>query len=99
MNNLTPEMGYAQQIVKNTIGTQAKVNGFEWSDGGGLFNKVFKVNTTDGNFILKMECDKIFFATCKDQIENEVLGNAIFQKAGFRAPTYLRMILTKILSA
>jgi len=74
-------MVYAQQIVKNTIGTQTKVNGFEWSDGGGLFNKVFKVNTTNGNFILKMECDKIFFATRKDQIENEVLGNRIFQKA------------------
>lgn len=82
MNNTTLEMVYAQQIVKNTIGTQTKVKGFEWSDGGGLFNKVFKVNTTDGNFILKMECDKIFFATRKDQIENEVFGNEIFQKAG-----------------
>ena len=82
-NEIRPDIWeYARQIVKNTIGTRSKVKGFEWSDGGGLFNKVFKVNTTDGNFILKIECDKIFFSTRKDQIENEVLGNEIFRKAG-----------------
>ena len=95
MDNSTPEMIYAQQIVKNTIGTQAKVKGFEWSDGGGLFNKVFKVNTTDGNYILKIERDKIFFATRKDQIENEVLGNELFQKARISCPNILAFDFTK----
>jgi len=75
-------MDYARQIVKNALGSRVRVNWFEWSDGGGLFNKVFKVNASDGNFILKIECDKIFFATRKDQIENEVFGNKLFQKAG-----------------
>jgi aminoglycoside phosphotransferase (APT) family kinase protein len=78
---VAPEIhGYAEQIVKNTLGTQAKFKGFEWF-GGGLYNKVFKLNTTVGNFILKMECD-IFNSTRKEQIENEVYGNQIFQKAG-----------------
>ena len=92
---VAPEIhGYAEQIVRNTIGTQVKVNGFEWT-AGGLFNKVFKVNTTDGNFILKMECDKIFFATRRGQIENEVLGNEIFQKAGIPTANILAYDFTK----
>ncbi|MCL2775503.1 MAG: phosphotransferase [Oscillospiraceae bacterium] len=95
-NNVALEIWeYTRQIVKNTIGTQAEVKGFEWSDGGGLFNKVFKVNTTDGNFILKIECDKIFFATRKDQIENEVLGNEMFQKAGIPCANILAYDFTK----
>lgn len=93
--NVEPEItGYAEQIVKNIFDTQAKVNGFEWASGG-LFNKVFKVNTTEGNFILKMECDKIFFATRKEQIENEVLGNEIFQKAGIPCANILAYDFTK----
>ena len=94
-NTVAPEIhNYAQQIVKNTIGTQTKVNGFEWS-GGGLYNKIFKVNTTNGNFILKMECDKIFFVTRRAQIENEVLGNEIFQKAGIPCANILAYDFTK----
>ena len=82
VKNITPEIqGYAHQIVKNVFGTHVKVKGFEWAMGG-LYNKLFKVNTTDGDFVLKMECDKIFFATRKNQIENELIGNRIFQKAG-----------------
>ena len=85
---------YTQQIVKNTLGTQVKVKEFEWA-AGGLFNKVFKVNTTDGNFVLKVECDKIFFATRKDQIENEVIGNALFKKAGIPCANVLAYDYTK----
>ena len=85
---------YAEQIIKNTLGTQTKLKGFEWS-GGGLFNKIFKVNTSDGNFMLKVECDKIFFATRKDQIENEVIGNAIFQTAGIPCARILAYDFTK----
>jgi len=88
-------MGHAEQIVKNTIGTKTKLKGFEWSDGGGLFTKVFKLDTTDGCYILKIERDKIFFATRKDQIENEVLGNQIFQKAGISCANILAYDLTK----
>ena len=95
MDNITREMVCAEQIVKNAIGTQTKVKGFEWSDGGGLFNKVFKVNTTDGDFILKIECDKIFFATRKEQIENEVLGNKLFQAAGIPCVNILAYDFTK----
>ena len=93
--NIAPEIQmYTQQIVKNTIGTQAQVKGFEWS-AGGLFNKVFKINTTNGDFVLKVECDKIFYATRKDQIENEVLGNALFQKAGIPCANILAYDYTK----
>ena len=95
MDNTMPEMIYAQQIVKNIIGTQSKVKELEYSDAGGLFNKVIKVNTTTGNFILKVEADEIFFATRKDQIENEVLGNAIFQKAGIPCANILAYDYTK----
>ena len=94
--NIAPEiLAFAQQIVKNAIGTNVKVNGFEWSDGGGLFCKVFKINTTDGNFILKAERDKVFFATRKNQIENEVLGNELFQKAGISCPNIFAYDFTK----
>jgi len=88
-NYVAPEITvYAEQIIKNTIGTKTKIKSFEWSTGG-LFNKVFCINTTDGDFVLKIECDKIFFATRKDQIENEVAGNQIFQKAGVACPNIL----------
>jgi len=95
-NNVAPEIWeYTRKIVKNTFGTQAEVKEFEWSDGGGLFCKVFKVSTTDGTFILKVERDKIFFANRKDQIENEVLGNEIFKKAGISCPNILAYDFTK----
>ena len=95
-NNIAPEIWeYTRQIVKNTLGTQVKLNGFEWSNGGGLFCKVFKINTNTGDFILKVERDKIFFATRKDQIENEVFGNAIFRKAGIACPDILAYDFTK----
>jgi len=78
-----------RQIVKNAIGTKAEIKGVEWSDGGGMYCKVFKINTADGSFILKTERDKIFFATRKDQIENEVIGNRLFQQAGIPCPSIL----------
>jgi len=95
-NYIAPEIWeYTRQIVRNAIGTQAEVKRFEWSDGGGLFCKVFKVNTTEGNFILKVERDKIFFSTRKDQIENEVIGNQLFQKAGIPCANILAYDFTK----
>jgi len=94
-NKVTLEIhGYVQQIVKNTIGTQTEIKGFEWAMGG-LYNKLFKVNTNDGDFVLKIECDKIFYATRKEQIENEVRGNAIFQKAGIPCANVLAYDFTK----
>jgi hypothetical protein len=88
-------MVYARQIVKNALGTQAIVKGFEYTNAGGLFNKVIKVNTSGGDFILKIECDEIFFATRKEQIENEVLGNAIFSKAGIPCAEIIAYDYTK----
>jgi len=88
-NYVAPEIiVYAEQIIKNTLGTKTKIKAFEWSTGG-LFNKIFCINTTDGDFVLKIECDKIFFSIRKDQIENETLGNQIFQKAGVLCPNIL----------
>jgi hypothetical protein len=61
-NNIAPEIWeYTRQIVKSAIGNKTEVKGFEWSDGGGFLCKVFNVSTTGGNFILKVERDKIFF--------------------------------------
>jgi hypothetical protein len=89
-DNVAPEIWeYTRQIVKNALGSQTAVKGFEWSDGGGLFCKVFRVVTSEGDFILKVERDRIFFANRKDQIENEVLGNEIFQKAGIACASVL----------
>ncbi len=94
-NFISPEiLGYAQQIVNKTIGAKTKVNSFGWSEGG-LFNKVFKVDTTDGDFVLKIECDTIFFSTRKEQIENEVLGNELFKKAGIPTASILAYDYTK----
>ena len=76
------------------FGERAKVNSFEWSTGG-LFNKIFKINTTEGDFILKMECDEIFFATRKEQIENEVYGNELFRRFGIPCPKILAHEFTK----
>jgi len=42
-----------------------------------------------------MECDRIFFATRKDQIENEVHGNEIFQKAHIPCANILAYDFTK----
>ncbi|MCL2813035.1 MAG: phosphotransferase [Oscillospiraceae bacterium] len=95
-DNIAPKIWeYTRQIAKNAFGAKAGVAGFEWSDGGGLFCKVFKVVTSEGIFILKVERDKIFFPNRKDQIENEVLGNAIFQKAGIACPDILAYDFTK----
>jgi len=94
-NNIAPEIqASAQQIVKTVFGERAKVNSFEWSTGG-LFNKIFKINTTEGDFILKMECDEIFFATRKEQIENEVYGNELFRRFGIPCPKILAHEFTK----
>lgn len=94
-NYVAPEISeYARQIVKNAIGTQTKIDSVEWS-AGGLFNKVNYIHTTEGCFILKIECDKIFLSTRKEQIENEVFGNKLFQKAGIPCASVLAYDFTK----
>lgn len=81
-NYVAPEvLDYARQIVKQTIGTKAVLKSVEWA-GGGLYNKVYYVNTNQGDFILKMECDQIFLSTRKDQIENEVSSSKLLKDAG-----------------
>jgi len=87
-------MGYAQQIIKNMIGAQTKIKGIEWS-GGRFYNEVSRVNTTDGDFILKIERDKIFFSTRKEQTENDVYGNELCQKAGIPCANILAYDFTK----
>ena len=81
-NYIAPAIpGYAESIVKSTLGTQAKVNSVEWT-AGGLYNKVFYVHTSRGCFILKIECDKIFPSNRTGQMENEVEGIRVFTQAG-----------------
>ena len=87
-------MDYAQHIIRNTIGTQPQIKGFAWS-GGGLFNKVYKINTIDGDFFLKIERDKIFCATRREQTENEVYGNELCQKAEIPCANILAYDFTK----
>lgn len=81
-NYVAPEIfDYAGQIIKKVLGTKVILKSVEWS-GGGLYNKVYYVNTSQGNYILKMECDEIFLSTRKGQIENEVYANRLLQGAG-----------------
>jgi len=109
-NYLAPEIpGYAQSILKSTFGANAEVQSFRWSDGGGLYNKVYCIDTSEGSFILKIECGRIFPSTRKGQIENEVEGSRLFAKAGIPCPPVIahdftgqeigvRYILTECLS-
>jgi len=88
-NYVAPEIqGYARSIVKTVLGTQAKLQSVEWS-AGGLYNKVFYVHTSEGCFMLKIECETIFPSTRKGQIENEVEGNRLFTQAGIPCPKIL----------
>ena|GEM_PF-1106088 len=88
-NYVAPEIpGYARQIIKSLFGAKEEVNSFEWT-GGQIFNKVYCLNTTEGRFVLKIQCDRIFFSTRKEQIENEVLGGGLFRGAGIPCPAAL----------
>lgn len=109
-NYIAPEIqGYARSIIKSVIGARAEIQSFRWSDGGGLYNKVYCLDTTEGSFILKIECDKIFPSTRKGQIENEVEGSRLLIQAGVPCPPVtaydfigkdfgVRYILTECLS-
>ena len=109
-NYIAPEIqGYAQGIIKAAIGTRAEIQSFRWSDGGGLYNKVYCLDTTEGSFILKIECEKIFPSTRNGQIENEVEGSRLLKQAGIPCPPVtaydiigkdfgVRYILTECLS-
>jgi len=88
-NYVAPEIpSYAQSIVKVVIGTKAEVKSVEWT-AGGLYNKVFYVHTSEGCFILKIECDKIFPSTRIGQMENEVEGSRLVRQAGIKSPKIL----------
>lgn len=88
-NYVAPEIpAYAKQIVKNTIGSQAKVNSIEWT-AGGLYNKVFYVHTSEGCFILKIECNRVFPSTRIGQMENEVEGSRLFRQTNIPSPKIL----------
>jgi len=88
-NYVAPEIpGYARTIIKQTLGTKAELQSIEWS-GGGLYNKVFLVHTSEGCFVLKIECDNIFPSTRQGQMENEVEGIRLFTQAGIPCPMVL----------
>ena len=88
-NYVAPEIpGYAKSIVKKTLGTKTELQSVEWT-AGGLFNKVFYVHTSEGCFILKIECEKIFPSTRMGQMENEVDGIRLFTQAGIPCPKVL----------
>ncbi len=88
-NYIAPEIaGYAEQIVKKTIGAQTEIKFIEWSTGG-LYNKVYIVHTTEGEFVLKTECNKIFPTSRTGQIENEVEGIRLCKQAGIPCPNVL----------
>ena len=87
-NYIAPEIpGYAKEIIK-TLGSKAELKSVEWT-AGGLYNKVFYVHTSEGCFILKIECEKIFPSTRTGQIENEVEGIRLFTQAGIPCPKVL----------
>ena len=69
------------RIVKETIGTQTEVLsvGQSW---GGIYNKLFVIETSERNFNMKAERKKIFPSTRAGQIENEVEGSQLFKQAG-----------------
>lgn len=93
---IAPEIpGYAQSIIKSAIGARTKIQSFRWADGGGLYNKVYCLDTSDGSFILKIECDKIFPSTRKGQMENEVEGSRLLKQAGIPCPSVLAYDFTK----
>jgi hypothetical protein len=67
------------------------------------------LDTTEGSFILKIECDKIFPSTRKEQIESEVEGSRLLKQADVSCPPIIaydfarkdigvRYILTECLS-
>jgi len=88
-NYIAPEIpGYAKTIIKETLGTKVELQSVEWSMGG-LYNKVFYVHTSEGCFILKIECSKIFPSSRTGQMENEVEGIRLFTKAGIPCPQVL----------
>ena len=94
-NYIAPEIpGYAETIIKSTLGTKTKLKSTEWS-AGGLYNKVFCVHTSQGSFILKIECEKIFPSTRTGQMENEVEGIRLFTQAGIPCPKVLAYDFTK----
>lgn len=93
-NYVAPEIpGFARQILQSATGARTKLNAVEWS-AGGLFNKVFALRSSAGDFILKIECGGIACSLRKEQIENEVLGAGFFREAGIPCPAVVAHDLT-----
>ena len=93
-NYVAPEIpGYAKIIVEKVLGSQVKVQSVEWT-AGGLFNKVFYINTTEGCFVLKIECNRILPSTRTGQMETEVEGSRIFKRADINCPNILKYDFT-----
>lgn len=93
-NYIAPEIpGYAQQVIKSALGARAEFQSIRWSTGG-LYNKVYCVETTAGSFVFKIECDRIFPSTRMGQIENEVEGSRLLRQAGVRCPSVIAYDLT-----
>lgn len=84
----------AQLVIKKALGGNADVASVEWS-AGGLFNKVYYVNTNLGGYVLKIECNDVFISTRKDQMENEIYGSKLFNEAGIPCPEILGYDLGK----
>lgn len=94
-NYVAPEVfDYAKQIVKNVVGAKAVLKSVEWS-AGGLYNKVYYVNTDQGEFILKVECDQIFTTIRRGQIENEVYASKLLRGAGIPCAPVLSYDFTR----
>ena len=93
---VAPEIpGIARSILKSVFGNNAELVSFRWADGGGLYNKVYCIETTEGSFILKIECENIFPSTRRFQIENEVEGSRLLKQAGVPCPSVLAHDFTK----
>ena len=83
-----------RRIVKETIGTQTEVLsvGQSW---GGIYNKLFVIETSERNFNMKAERKKIFPSTRTGQIENEVEGSRLFKQAKIRSTNIAAYDLTR----
>lgn len=49
-----------------------------------MYNKGFEVHTSEGCFILKIECEKVFPSTRAGQTENEVESIRLFTQHNLR---------------
>ena len=86
-------MDCVRRFVKENVGTQTEILsiGQSW---GGIYNKLFVIQTTEGNFNMKSERKTIFPSTRAGQIENEVEGSRLFKQADIPSTNILAHDLT-----